>query len=219
MWFDSLQVQHEKKCGQNKTVTSWLKPFVGAIEPHMDKGGLHNVRMVFSFAAVSASEEGEDVAPFNPPTMHAGADFDACCATIIGRLQNGTVTLQVGGVGFHAVGPLSPGCVRLKNKSVLRHPSSCMLSPLIFLIFFVCTHLMRTGMTLPGTSICALEIQGPFQEPGGLGRCASLHRQLLDLLVPFNLFLKPDRDVRKDVDNLKSRWNHRCRMLDGDEKP
>jgi hypothetical protein len=22
--------------------------------------------------------------------------------------------------------------------------------------------------TLPGTSICALEIQGPFQEPGGL---------------------------------------------------
>jgi hypothetical protein len=41
-------------------------------------------------------------------------------------------------------------------------------------------------------------------------------RQLLNLLVPF---LKPDRDVRKDVDNLKSRWNHRCRVLDGDPKP
>jgi hypothetical protein len=52
--------------------------------------------MVFSFAA--ASEEGENDAPFNPPTMHATAELAAYCATIIGRLQHGTVTLQVGGV-------------------------------------------------------------------------------------------------------------------------
>jgi hypothetical protein len=71
------------------------------------------VRIVFSCTAVAASEEGEDDAPFNPPTMHEGADLAACCATIVGRLQNGTVTLQVGGIGFHAVGPLSPGCLRL----------------------------------------------------------------------------------------------------------
>ncbi len=68
---------------------------MGAIEPHTDTGDLHNVRIVFSFAAVTASELS-----FNPPTMHAGADLAACCATVIGRLQNGTVTLQVGGVGF-----------------------------------------------------------------------------------------------------------------------
>jgi hypothetical protein len=67
------------------------------------------VRIVFSFAAVTASEESEDNVSFNPQTMHAGADLAACCATVIGRLQNGTVTLQVGGVCFHAVGPLSPG--------------------------------------------------------------------------------------------------------------
>jgi hypothetical protein len=135
LWFDSLQVHHEKKCSSNKAVHTWRKPFVGAIEAHTDKGGLHSVRMVFSFAAVSASEEGEDVAPFNPPTMHAGADLDACCATIIGRLQHGTVTLQVGGVGFHAVGPLSPGCVRLAllyNVVLVREidfPALCRLPP------------------------------------------------------------------------------------------
>jgi hypothetical protein len=104
LWFDSLQVQQEKKCSSNKTVNTWPKPFVGAIAPHTDKGGLHNVRMVFSFAAVAASEESEDNVSFNPQTMHAGADFAACCATVIGRLQHGSVTLQVGGVGYHAVG-------------------------------------------------------------------------------------------------------------------
>ncbi len=79
--------------------------------PHTDKGGLLNVRLVVSLAAVAASEESEDNVSFNPQTMHAGAgaDLAACCATVIGRLQNGTVTLQVGGVGFHTVGPLSPG--------------------------------------------------------------------------------------------------------------
>ena len=71
------------------------------------------MRIVFSFAAVTANEEGEDAEPFNSQTMHAGADLAACCATVIGREQNGTVTLQVGGVGFHAVGPLSPGSLRL----------------------------------------------------------------------------------------------------------
>jgi hypothetical protein len=131
-----LQVHHERKNNScEKAVNTWPKPFVSAIAPHTDTGGLHNVRMVFSFAAVSAIEEGEDVAPFNPPTMHAGADFDACCATIIGRLQNGTVTLQVGGVGFHAVGPLSPGCVRLAllyNVVLVREidfPALCRLPP------------------------------------------------------------------------------------------
>jgi len=113
IWFDSLQVQLESKCKSNKNCKFWPKPFVGAIEPHTDKGGLLNLRLVFSFAAVTASEGSGDNVSFNPQTMHAGADLAACCATFIGRLQNGTVTLQVGGVGFHAVGPLSPGSLRL----------------------------------------------------------------------------------------------------------
>ncbi len=53
---------------------------MGAIEPHTDKGGLRNVtnvRIVFLFAAVTASEESEDNVPFNPQTMHAGADLAA----------------------------------------------------------------------------------------------------------------------------------------------
>jgi hypothetical protein len=108
-----LQIQQEKKCASNKSVKTWPKLFVGAIEPYTDKGSLCNVRIVFSFAAVTASEESEDNVSFNPQTMHAGADLAACCATVIGRLQNGTVTLQVGGVCFHAVGPLSPGSLRL----------------------------------------------------------------------------------------------------------
>ena len=109
IWFDSLQVQLESKCKSNKNCKFWPKPFVGAIEPHTDKGGLLNLRLVFSFAAVTASEGSGDNVSFNPQTMHAGADLAACCATVIGRLQNGTVTLQVGVVGFHTVGPLSPG--------------------------------------------------------------------------------------------------------------
>jgi hypothetical protein len=135
MWFDSLQVQHEQKCLSNRNCTTWGKPFVGAIEPHTDNGGLHNVRIVFSFAAVTANEEGEDAEPFNSQTMHAGADLAACCATVIGREQNGTVTLQVGGVGFHAVGPLSPGCLRmalLYNVVLVREidfESLCQLPP------------------------------------------------------------------------------------------
>jgi hypothetical protein len=56
----------------------------------------------------------------------------------------------------------------------------------------------------------------PLWEGRHLVGWAAVRRQLLNLLVPF---LKPDRDVRKDVDNLKSRWNHRCRVLDGDPKP
>ena len=113
IWFDSLQVQLESKCKSNKNCKFWPKPFVGAIEPHTDKGGLLNLRLVFSFAAVTASEGSGDNVSFNPQTMHAGADLAACCATVIGRLQNGTVTLQVGGVGVHAVGPLAPGSLRL----------------------------------------------------------------------------------------------------------
>jgi hypothetical protein len=41
--------------------------------PHTDKGGLLNVRLVVSLAAVAASEESEDNVSFNPQTMHAGA--------------------------------------------------------------------------------------------------------------------------------------------------
>jgi hypothetical protein len=107
------QIHEEKKCATNVGVKSWRKPFVGAMQPHTDTGGLLNVRLVFSFAAVTASEGSEDDVSFNPPTLHAGADLAACCATVIGRLTSGAVTLQVGGVGFHAVGPLAPGCLRL----------------------------------------------------------------------------------------------------------
>ena len=75
--------------------------------PHTDTGGLKDVRLVFSFGA---SAEG---VTFNPPTLHAGRDLATCCSTVIGRVHNGTVTLQVGGIGHHAVGPLSPNNLRL----------------------------------------------------------------------------------------------------------
>lgn len=92
------QIHEKKKCATNVGVKSWRKPFVGEMQPHTDTGGLLNARLVFSFAAVTASEGSEDDVSFNPPTLHAGADLAACCATVIGRLTSGTVTLQVGGV-------------------------------------------------------------------------------------------------------------------------
>ncbi len=39
--------------------------------------------------------------------------MEACIAGVVGRITNGCVTLQVGGVGAHAMGPLAPGDVRL----------------------------------------------------------------------------------------------------------
>jgi len=44
---------------------------------------------------------------------------------------------------------------------------------------------------------------------------AAVLGKLLELLAPF---LPPDRDVKKDVDKMKSRWNYRRRVLNGDEK-
>ncbi len=45
--------------------------------------------------------------------MACEATMDACIAGVVGRISNGSVTLQVGGVGAHAMGPLAPGDVRL----------------------------------------------------------------------------------------------------------
>ncbi len=45
--------------------------------------------------------------------MHAGPNLQQCCSTVVGRLTNGSITLQVGGVGFHAVGALAPSNIRL----------------------------------------------------------------------------------------------------------
>lgn len=78
----------------------------GAVGPHTDKGDLTDVRVCFSFCATTN-------AAFSPPAWHAGATMDACIAGVAGRISNGSVTLQVGGVGAHAMGPLAPGNVRL----------------------------------------------------------------------------------------------------------
>lgn len=94
IWFDSLQVQLEKKCNSNKNCKVWPKPFVGAIEPHTDKGGLLNLRLVFSFAAVTASEGSGDNVSFNPQTMHAGADLAACCAVLPSSVDCKTARLR-----------------------------------------------------------------------------------------------------------------------------
>jgi hypothetical protein len=78
----------------------------GAVAPHTDKGDETDVRVCFSFcASVNAG--------FSPPAWHAGATEQECIAGVVGRISKGSVTLQVGGVGAHAMGPLAPGDVRL----------------------------------------------------------------------------------------------------------
>jgi hypothetical protein len=78
----------------------------GAVAPHTDKGDETDVRVCFSFCA-SAN------AGFFPPAWHAGATVEECIAGVVGHIFNGSVTLQLGGVGAHAMGPLAPGDVRL----------------------------------------------------------------------------------------------------------
>ena len=77
-----------------------------AVGPHTDKGDMTDVRVCFSFCATVN-------AGFSPPAWHAGATVEDCIAGVVGHITNGSVTLQVGGVGAHAMGPLAPGDVRL----------------------------------------------------------------------------------------------------------
>ena len=77
----------------------------GAVGPHQDTGDASNVRVCFSFCATKSV--------FSPPAWHAAATKDDCIDGVAGHIHNGSVTLQVGGVGFHAMGPLAPDDVRL----------------------------------------------------------------------------------------------------------
>jgi hypothetical protein len=59
-------------------------------------------------------------AGFSPPAWHAGATEQDCVAGVVGHIANGSVTLQVGGVGDHA---MAPGDVRLTVLCNVKLPS------------------------------------------------------------------------------------------------
>ena len=73
----------------------------GSVAPHTDKGDATDVRVCFSFCATVN-------AGFSPPAWHAGATVEECIAGVAGHISNGSVTLQVGGVGAHHLAPKAP---------------------------------------------------------------------------------------------------------------
>ena len=71
----------------------------GAVGPHQDTGDASDVRVCFSFCATKSV--------FSPPAWHAAATKDDCIAGVAGHIDHVSVTLQAGGAGFHAMGPLA----------------------------------------------------------------------------------------------------------------